>query len=184
MLTSLFSLFYVTGEFHRFLHRGRAKIRLAYHFVERNNMIKRVIEVPGKVFNPTPLIMGICGWARELRHLVKIWSPIFSFAVCCCFIDRVLTLNGTHFPRPEVPDEVSRNLSHVFLISYRFRGSFEYKCEKLFQCESEKRWGRQKLRTKLRAPVEGWDCRLVTFLSWKALFIKCRTNSDLSVIRY
>ena len=25
MLTSLFSLFYVTGEFHRFLHRGRAK---------------------------------------------------------------------------------------------------------------------------------------------------------------
>ena len=24
MLTSLFSLFYVTGEFHRFLHRGRA----------------------------------------------------------------------------------------------------------------------------------------------------------------
>ena len=72
MLTSLFSLFYDTGEFHRFLHRGRAKIRLAYHFVERNNMIKRVIEVPGKVFNPTPLIMGICGWARELLHLVKI----------------------------------------------------------------------------------------------------------------
>ena len=25
MLTSLFSLFYVTGEFHRFLHRGRAR---------------------------------------------------------------------------------------------------------------------------------------------------------------
>ena len=25
MLTSLFSLFYVTGEFHRFLHRGRAE---------------------------------------------------------------------------------------------------------------------------------------------------------------
>ena len=24
MLTSLFSVFYVTGEFHRFLHRGRA----------------------------------------------------------------------------------------------------------------------------------------------------------------
>ena len=29
MLTSLFSLFHVTGEFHRFLHRGRAKIMLA-----------------------------------------------------------------------------------------------------------------------------------------------------------
>ena len=26
VLTSLFSLFYVTGEFHRFLHRGRAII--------------------------------------------------------------------------------------------------------------------------------------------------------------
>ena len=26
MLTSLFSLFYITGEFHRFLHRGRASI--------------------------------------------------------------------------------------------------------------------------------------------------------------
>ena len=26
MLTSLFSLFYVTGEFHRFLHRGRADV--------------------------------------------------------------------------------------------------------------------------------------------------------------
>ena len=25
MLTSLFSLFYVTGEFHRFLHRGRER---------------------------------------------------------------------------------------------------------------------------------------------------------------
>ena len=26
VLTSLFSLFYVTGEFHRFLHRGRAEL--------------------------------------------------------------------------------------------------------------------------------------------------------------
>ena len=26
MLTSLFSLFYITGEFHRFLHQGRAEI--------------------------------------------------------------------------------------------------------------------------------------------------------------
>ena len=26
MLTSLVSLFYVTGEFHRFLHRGRAEV--------------------------------------------------------------------------------------------------------------------------------------------------------------
>ena len=28
VLTSLFSLFYVTGEFHRFLHRGRARFRI------------------------------------------------------------------------------------------------------------------------------------------------------------
>ena len=26
MLTSLFSLFYVTGEFHRFLHRSRTQV--------------------------------------------------------------------------------------------------------------------------------------------------------------
>ena len=30
MLTSLFSLFYVTGEFHRFLHRGRARISMIF----------------------------------------------------------------------------------------------------------------------------------------------------------
>ena len=30
MLTSLFSLFYVTGEFHRFLHRGRAQILIDF----------------------------------------------------------------------------------------------------------------------------------------------------------
>ena len=34
MLTSLFSLFYVTGEFHRFLHRGRAKIFHIFHFLQ------------------------------------------------------------------------------------------------------------------------------------------------------
>ena len=31
ILTSLFSLFYVTGEFHRFLHRGRAWFRLFWY---------------------------------------------------------------------------------------------------------------------------------------------------------
>ena len=30
MLTSLFSLFYVTREFHRFLHRGKAPFRAEY----------------------------------------------------------------------------------------------------------------------------------------------------------
>ena len=30
MLTSLFSLFYVTGEFQRFLHRGRAEILINF----------------------------------------------------------------------------------------------------------------------------------------------------------
>ena len=38
MLTSLFSLFYVTGEFHRFLHRCRATILVAkVLFVYHNN---------------------------------------------------------------------------------------------------------------------------------------------------
>ena len=31
MLTCLFSLFYVTGEFHRFLHRGRAQSFVFQH---------------------------------------------------------------------------------------------------------------------------------------------------------
>ena len=30
MLTSLFSLFYVTGEFHRFLHRDRASFSMLF----------------------------------------------------------------------------------------------------------------------------------------------------------
>ena len=34
MLTSLFSLFYVTGEFHRFLHRGRAQKRFTKKRIE------------------------------------------------------------------------------------------------------------------------------------------------------
>ena len=33
-LTSLFSLFYVTGEFHRFLHRGRARICTIDHSLD------------------------------------------------------------------------------------------------------------------------------------------------------
>ena len=43
MLTSLFSLFYVTGEFHRFLHRGRARFlghllgSFAFYFVLLKN---------------------------------------------------------------------------------------------------------------------------------------------------
>ena len=35
MLTSLFSLFYITGEFHRLLNRGRARIS-TYHFYMRH----------------------------------------------------------------------------------------------------------------------------------------------------
>ena len=37
MLTSLFSLSYVTSEFHRFLHRGRAQ-KLAFVRVARKNL--------------------------------------------------------------------------------------------------------------------------------------------------
>ena len=37
MLTSLFSLFYVTGEFHRFLHRGRAFNLLTMFSRNENN---------------------------------------------------------------------------------------------------------------------------------------------------
>ena len=33
MLTSLFSLFYVTGEFHRFLHQGRAMVCMVIYIL-------------------------------------------------------------------------------------------------------------------------------------------------------
>ena len=44
MLTSLFSLFYVTGEFHRFLHRGRAANTLAKIQVTANFSYARYAE--------------------------------------------------------------------------------------------------------------------------------------------
>ena len=44
MLTSLFSLFYVTREFHRFLHRGRAEKPTKYFFnMEKKSYNKKVI---------------------------------------------------------------------------------------------------------------------------------------------
>ena len=42
MLTSLFSLFYVTGEFHRFLHQGRAQFLDCNEITEKlENMLFR-----------------------------------------------------------------------------------------------------------------------------------------------
>ena len=43
MLTSLFSLFYVTDEFHRFLHRGRARevsVELFFPFFNRTTALE------------------------------------------------------------------------------------------------------------------------------------------------
>ena len=37
MLTSLFSLFYVTREFHRFLHRGKPKYGLAFLYMTNSH---------------------------------------------------------------------------------------------------------------------------------------------------
>ena len=42
MLTSLFYLFYVTGEFHRFLHRGRV-VGTGTNFVKGWKMLKAKI---------------------------------------------------------------------------------------------------------------------------------------------
>ena len=39
MLTYLFSLFYVTGEFHRFLHQGRATKATAVGYVDNEYSI-------------------------------------------------------------------------------------------------------------------------------------------------
>ena len=56
MLTSLFSLFYVTGEFHRFLHRGRA-----------TNLQSPVVLIPCK------------GVTRELKELII--NQIFGISI-------------------------------------------------------------------------------------------------------
>ena len=48
MLTSLFSLFYVTREFHRFLHRGRAQL---------GRLTKKATELPGEA---SSLIICFC----------------------------------------------------------------------------------------------------------------------------
>ena len=47
MLTSLFSLFYVTGEFHRFLHRGRAEWTAKIEALENTECTahRKIIEV-------------------------------------------------------------------------------------------------------------------------------------------
>ena len=39
MLTSMFSLFYVTGEFHRFLHRGKV------HIPEASLTVRKPVEL-------------------------------------------------------------------------------------------------------------------------------------------
>ena len=44
MLTSLFSLFYVTGEFHRFLHRGRAKILIKFILKPKKELASKMVK--------------------------------------------------------------------------------------------------------------------------------------------
>ena len=78
MLTSLFSLFYVTGEFHRFLHRGRARVSQ----LEPSPLfttIKVMLWSFSHVHVPSLKLAEVafdtlCFW--EL-HLVKISSPAF-----------------------------------------------------------------------------------------------------------
>ena len=55
MLTSLFSLFDVTGEFHRFLHRGRAIFSKAgYHLSPEANRLRfEKINVVSKISEHT-----------------------------------------------------------------------------------------------------------------------------------
>ena len=65
MLTSLFSLFYVTGEFHRFLHQGRAT-KCAPQFELNRFVTMAIYWVPD-----IPNIKGIFG-----HH----WRSVFIFA--------------------------------------------------------------------------------------------------------
>ena len=59
MLTSLFSLFYVTGEYHRFLHRGRADyfaasiLYLSCMFKFSEDYIQKLLKTPENIATTT-----------------------------------------------------------------------------------------------------------------------------------
>ena len=63
MLTSLFSLFYVTDEFHRFLHRGRAtntdRPRSIYQYSNMDLSLSRQTSIFGGVFFVFKSLLGI-----------------------------------------------------------------------------------------------------------------------------
>ena len=59
----------------------------------------------------------------------------------------IQSLSQTGIPRRRIQEFEAHNLYDLL--------KYEQKGEKLLQLESEKRWGRHKLRTKLRVPVKG-----------------------------
>ena len=65
MLTSLFSLFYVTREFHRFLHRGRAEILLLAE------LCRDFPEAEGKGYDNKTLIKKAKAWEEILILMVS-----------------------------------------------------------------------------------------------------------------
>ena len=79
MLTSLFSLFYVTREFHRLLHRGRAKLRFGN--LDRGINLSNYLR--GKLFKRACIIteldlLSLCCISSIAVELVIVDNIFFS----------------------------------------------------------------------------------------------------------
>ena len=74
MLTYLFSLFYVTGEFHRFLHRGRA------HFSGHDKNIILKIFIALKIIMPAGIVLFLVMHEYRFVWQVTMWLPAAEYA--------------------------------------------------------------------------------------------------------
>ena len=93
MLSSLFSLFYVTGEFHRFLHRGRAKFcssllyPVQYHIEAEyptitNEQELNILFCTCRLLQSVRLIANLSGnyWPLEVCILQSLQTFCFSIS--------------------------------------------------------------------------------------------------------
>ena len=83
MLTSLFSLFYVTHEFHRFLHRGRALILEIKNNFFQSHYITRTAPCVVRSTKLSPVFSGfVPGWVTNTlcgNTLPRVVIPSFLF---------------------------------------------------------------------------------------------------------
>ena len=94
MLTSLFSLFYVTGEFHRFLHRGRAQLVNIVPLHSSEVISIRYItsvRVQIELFSPLDRVVPGPGWQAKSFSPLKYFKLKGACYVACmsqffCFV--------------------------------------------------------------------------------------------------